>query len=29
MTIEGGGHELHEDDWPQILDAIVAHTATH
>jgi pimeloyl-ACP methyl ester carboxylesterase len=29
VTIEGGGHELHEDDWPQILDAIVAHTATH
>jgi pimeloyl-ACP methyl ester carboxylesterase len=29
VTIEGGGHELHEEDWPQILDAIVAHTATH
>ena len=29
VTIEGGGHELHEDDWPQVLDAIVAHTATH
>jgi pimeloyl-ACP methyl ester carboxylesterase len=28
VTIEGGGHELHEDDWPRILDAIVAHTAT-
>jgi pimeloyl-ACP methyl ester carboxylesterase len=29
VTIEGGGHELHEDDWPQVLDVIVAHTATH
>ena len=29
VTIEGGGHELHEDDWPQVLDAIVVHTATH
>jgi pimeloyl-ACP methyl ester carboxylesterase len=29
VTIEGGGHELHEDDWPQIVDAIVVHTSTH
>jgi pimeloyl-ACP methyl ester carboxylesterase len=28
VTIEGGGHELHEGDWDQILDAIAAHTAT-
>ena len=28
VTIEGGGHELHEADWDQILDAIVGHTAT-
>jgi pimeloyl-ACP methyl ester carboxylesterase len=27
VTIEGGGHELHERDWDQILDAIVRHTA--
>ena len=26
VTIEGGGHELHERDWDQILDAIVRHT---
>jgi pimeloyl-ACP methyl ester carboxylesterase len=29
VTIEGGGHELHENDWDQILDAIARHTATH
>jgi pimeloyl-ACP methyl ester carboxylesterase len=28
LTIEGGGHELHEGDWDQILGAIVSHTAT-
>jgi pimeloyl-ACP methyl ester carboxylesterase len=27
VTIEGGGHELHEGDWDQILEAIAAHTA--
>jgi pimeloyl-ACP methyl ester carboxylesterase len=27
VTVEGGGHELHEGDWDQILDAIVAHTS--
>jgi pimeloyl-ACP methyl ester carboxylesterase len=27
VTIEGGGHELHEGDWDQILGAIVRHTA--
>jgi pimeloyl-ACP methyl ester carboxylesterase len=27
VTIEGGGHELHENDWDQMLEAIVAHTA--
>jgi pimeloyl-ACP methyl ester carboxylesterase len=27
VTIEGGGHELHEADWDQILGAIVDHTA--
>jgi pimeloyl-ACP methyl ester carboxylesterase len=26
VTIEGGGHELHEKDWDQMLDAIAAHT---
>lgn len=26
VTIEGGGHELHERDWDQILDAIADHT---
>jgi pimeloyl-ACP methyl ester carboxylesterase len=27
VTVDGGGHELHERDWDQILDAIVRHTA--
>jgi pimeloyl-ACP methyl ester carboxylesterase len=27
VTIEGGGHELHERDWDQILDAILSQTA--
>jgi pimeloyl-ACP methyl ester carboxylesterase len=27
VTIDGGGHELHEGDWDQILEAIAAHTA--
>jgi pimeloyl-ACP methyl ester carboxylesterase len=26
VTIEGGGHELHENDWDQMLDAIARHT---
>ncbi len=26
VRIEGGGHELHEADWPEIIDAIIAHT---
>lgn len=26
-TIDGGGHELHRDDWDQIIDAIARHTA--
>jgi pimeloyl-ACP methyl ester carboxylesterase len=26
VTIEGGGHELHERDWDQMLDAIARHT---
>ena len=26
VVIEGGGHELHEQDWPAIADAIVEHT---
>jgi pimeloyl-ACP methyl ester carboxylesterase len=26
VTVEGGGHGLHEGDWDQVLDAIVAHT---
>ena len=26
VTVDGGGHELHERDWDQIVDAIVAHT---
>ena len=25
VKVEGGGHELHRNDWPQIVDAIVAH----
>ena len=25
VKVEGGGHELHRNDWPQIIDAIVAH----
>jgi pimeloyl-ACP methyl ester carboxylesterase len=29
VTVEGGGHELHEGDWDQILDAIVSHTDQH
>ncbi|TGR74604.1 alpha/beta hydrolase, partial [Mesorhizobium sp. M2D.F.Ca.ET.223.01.1.1] len=24
VRIEGGGHELHRNDWPQIVDAITA-----
>jgi pimeloyl-ACP methyl ester carboxylesterase len=27
VTVEGGGHELHERDWDQVLEAIVRHTA--
>jgi pimeloyl-ACP methyl ester carboxylesterase len=27
VRIEGGGHELHPDDWEDIIGAIVAHTA--
>lgn len=26
VTIEGGGHEVHEDDWPQFVGEIVAQT---
>ncbi len=26
VTIEGGGHELHEGDWDQMLEAIAGHT---
>jgi pimeloyl-ACP methyl ester carboxylesterase len=26
VTIEGGGHELHERDWDQFVDAIAGHT---
>lgn len=26
QRIEGGGHELHKDDWPQIVGAIISHT---
>jgi pimeloyl-ACP methyl ester carboxylesterase len=26
VSIEGGGHELHENDWDQILEAIARHT---
>jgi pimeloyl-ACP methyl ester carboxylesterase len=26
MRIEGGGHELHEQDWDEIITAIAAHT---
>ncbi|MDX8531472.1 alpha/beta hydrolase [Mesorhizobium sp. VK25A] len=25
VKVEGGGHELHRNDWPQIVEAIVAH----
>jgi pimeloyl-ACP methyl ester carboxylesterase len=25
VKIEGGGHELHRNDWPQIIEAIAAH----
>jgi pimeloyl-ACP methyl ester carboxylesterase len=25
LEVEGGGHELHRDDWLQIVDAIAAH----
>ncbi|MDQ3413027.1 MAG: alpha/beta fold hydrolase [Chloroflexota bacterium] len=27
LRLEGGGHELHEADWDEIIAAIVAHTA--
>jgi pimeloyl-ACP methyl ester carboxylesterase len=26
LTLEGTGHELHPDDWPNVLDAIERHT---
>ncbi|MGH9201790.1 MAG: alpha/beta fold hydrolase, partial [Vicinamibacterales bacterium] len=26
VRLDGGGHELHEADWHEIIDAIVAHT---
>jgi pimeloyl-ACP methyl ester carboxylesterase len=26
VTVQGGGHELHERDWEQVVNAIVAHT---
>lgn len=26
VTVEGGGHEVHEGDWDQIIDAILGHT---
>jgi pimeloyl-ACP methyl ester carboxylesterase len=26
VRIEGGGHELHEADWPEIIGAIIRHT---
>ncbi|QPC90484.1 alpha/beta fold hydrolase [Mesorhizobium sp. INR15] len=29
LRIEGGGHELHPDDWAAMTDAIVAHTQAH
>ena len=25
VRVEGGGHELHRNDWPQIIEAIAAH----
>ncbi|TPI51218.1 alpha/beta hydrolase [Mesorhizobium sp. B3-1-3] len=25
VKVEGGGHELHRNDWPQIVEAIAAH----
>jgi len=25
VKVEGGGHELHHNDWPQIIEAIVTH----
>ncbi len=27
VRIDGGGHEVHEDDWDAIIDAIAKHTA--
>jgi pimeloyl-ACP methyl ester carboxylesterase len=26
VTVDGGGHELHEHDWDQVVEAIAAHT---
>ncbi|MFD2611279.1 alpha/beta fold hydrolase [Paenibacillus gansuensis] len=26
LTLEGAGHELHEDDWDVVIDSIVEHT---
>jgi pimeloyl-ACP methyl ester carboxylesterase len=26
VTVQGGGHELHEGDWEQVVNAILAHT---
>ncbi|HYN51790.1 MAG TPA: alpha/beta hydrolase [Thermoleophilaceae bacterium] len=28
VTLEGGGHELNQGDWDQILDAILSHTGS-
>ncbi|MGN7360664.1 alpha/beta fold hydrolase [Paenibacillus sp. SAF-054] len=28
LTLEGAGHELHADDWPNIIQAINAHTSS-
>jgi pimeloyl-ACP methyl ester carboxylesterase len=25
VKVEGGGHELHPNDWPRIIEAIAAH----
>jgi pimeloyl-ACP methyl ester carboxylesterase len=27
VSVEGGGHEIHENDWDQVLGALVGHTA--
>jgi pimeloyl-ACP methyl ester carboxylesterase len=26
LTLEGSGHEIHREDWPEMIDAVIEHT---